>query len=54
VNLDEMKFTYGCGNDMIKGDFQKHPDLVPDGGLSLVLLGLSLGLIGVAQRKLRK
>jgi len=54
VTLDEMKFTYGCGNDMIKGDFTKNPDVVPDGGLSLMLLGMSLGAVGLAQRKLLK
>lgn len=40
-------FTYECGNDTIVG-------LVPDGGLTVTLLGLGLAGLGLAARKMRK
>lgn len=50
VTLDEAKFSIGCGNDMIKGDFNK---AVPDGGTSVLLLGFALGSLSLAGRYAR-
>lgn len=43
-----LSYTMECGNDSLKGRFR-----VPDGGATLMLLGLGLGALGVAGRKLR-
>jgi hypothetical protein len=52
VNLDEAKFTMGCGNDMIRGDFTKgNLELVPDGGVSVVMISLGLSVLGLALRR---
>lgn len=50
VKLDEMKFTYGCGNDAIRGDFSKGRRLLPDGGSTLILLGLGMTLFTATRR----
>jgi hypothetical protein len=51
VSLDEAKFTMGCGNDMIKGDFTKGNLVVPDGSVTLILLGLGLGALPLIRRR---
>jgi len=46
-------YTYGCGNDLLIGKTKAFAP-VPDGGLTLVLLGMGLGALGVTSRRMRK
>ena len=45
-------FSEGCGNDFIMG--QTTSQSVPDGGLTLALLGMSLSTLGIASRRMRR
>jgi hypothetical protein len=54
VSLDEAKFTMGCGNDMIRGDFKTGGGGVPDGGSTLMLLGGGISLLSLARWRMRK
>jgi hypothetical protein len=45
-------FTEGCGNDLMIG--QTTSWSVPDGGLTLALLGSSLSALGIVSRRMRK
>jgi len=46
-----LSYTMQCGNDMMKGAFKGDFTRIPDGGLSLMLLGLGLGAIGMIRRR---
>jgi len=48
-----VSYTMECGNDSIKGSYDggfRHD--VPDGGVTLALLGMGLGTLGFVRRKL--
>jgi hypothetical protein len=47
-----LHYTMGCGNDLLIG--QSTSLSVPDGGLTVGLMGLSLSALGFASRRLRK
>lgn len=49
-SLDLAKFTMGCGNDMIVGNFAKGNQNVPDGGITLMMLGTGLFGLGCLAR----
>ena len=51
VNLDEAKFTFGCGNDMIVGDYNKGNIRLPDGGTTLAMLGFAIIGMALARRR---
>lgn len=44
-----LHFTEGCGNDLLMGSVPG--PYVPDGGVTLVLLGISLSALGFASRR---
>ncbi len=47
-----FSYTMECGNDMMKGSYDGG-FRTPDGGATLMLLGMCLSALGVAARKLR-
>ena len=52
LNNFDGHVTFGCGNDLLAGQFGSGAQLVPDSGLTLSLLGLGLsGLVLVARRR---
>ncbi len=57
VEPDEMVwlgYTMQCGNDMIHGTIPSGGFRTPDGGLTLAMMGLALGGLGLVSRKLRR
>lgn len=50
----DIHLTIGCGNDMIAGSISGGGFPAPDGGLTLVMLGMGLAGMGVVSRRWRK
>lgn len=48
-----LHYTQGCGNDLLMGQTTAK-SLVPDGGLTLVLLGMGMGALGITSRRMRR
>jgi hypothetical protein len=47
-------FNLGCGNDVLAGDAQGGFDTVPDGGSTLMLLGLGMGGLALVRGRLSR